>query len=76
LLTSDVAPRFFVEVKQQAKRDERFTVDGTLIQAWALQKSFRSKDGPDDGEGTEFRGQSRSNKTHKSTTDADARLYK
>jgi len=56
--------------------DEHFTVDGTLIQAWASQKSFRSKDGSDDGDGTNFHGQSRSNKTHESTTDADARLYK
>ncbi len=79
LLTSDVAQRFFAEVNQQAKRfmsDEHFTVDGTLIQAWASQKSFRSKDGSDDGDGTDFRGQKRSNKTHESTTDADARLYK
>src|SRR5271170_5016026 len=79
LLTSDVAQRFFAEVNQQAKRfmsDEHFTVDGTLIQAWASQKSFRSKDGSDDGDGTDFHGQKRSNKTHESTTDRDARLYK
>ena len=79
LLTSDVAQQFFAEVNQQAKRfmsDEHFTVDGTLIQAWASQKSFRRKDGSDDGDGTNFHGQSRSNKTHESTTDADARLYK
>ena len=44
--------------------------------AWASQKSFRLKDGSDDGDGTDFRGQSRSNKTHESTTDPDARLYK
>src|SRR5271170_8115679 len=77
LLTSDVAQRFFAEVNQQARRymsDEHFTVDGTLIQAWASQKSFRSKDG--DGDGTNFHGQKRSNKTHQSTTDPDARLYK
>ena len=79
LLTSDVAQRFFAEVNKQAKKfmsDEHFTVDGTLIQAWASQKSFRSKDGSDDGDGTNFHGQSRSNKTHASTTDPDARLYK
>jgi transposase len=79
LLTSDVAQQFFAEVNRQAKRfmsDEHFTVDGTLIQAWASQKSFRSKDGSDDDDGTNFRGQKRSNKTHESTTDADARLYK
>jgi len=56
--------------------DEHFTVDGTLKQAWASQKSFRAKDGSNDGDGTDFRGQSRSNKTHESTTDGDARLYK
>ena len=79
LLTSDVAQRFFAEVNVRAKKfmsDEHFTVDGTLIQAWASQKSFRAKDGSDDGDGTDFRGQKRSNKTHESTTDADARLYK
>jgi len=79
LLTSDVAQHFFAEVNKQAKRymsDEHFTVDGTLIQAWASQKSFRSKDGSDDGDGANFHGQKRSNKTHESTTDADARLYK
>src|SRR5277367_2486465 len=79
LLTSDMARRFFAEVNQQAKKfmsDEHFTVDGTLIQAWASQKSFRSKDGSGDGDGTDFRGQKRSNDTHQSSTDPDARLYK
>jgi transposase len=79
LLTSEVAQRFFAEVNQRAKRfmsDEHFTVDGTLIQAWASQKSFRAKDGSDDGDGTNFHGQKRSNETHESTTDPDARLYK
>jgi IS5 family transposase len=79
LLTSDVAQRFFTEVNLRAKKfmsDEHFTVDGTLIQAWASQKSFRAKDGSGDGDGTDFRGQKRSNKTHESSTDADARLYK
>jgi len=56
--------------------DEQFTVDGTLIQAWASQKSFQSKNGSDNGDGPNFHGQRRSNKTHESTTDADARLYK
>ena len=79
LLSSAVAQQFFSEVNQQAKRfmsDEHFTVDGTLIQAWASQKSFRSKDGSDDGDGSNFHGQKRSNSTHASTTDGDARLYK
>ena len=79
LLNSEVAQRFFAEVNLRAKKfmsDEHFTVDGTLIQAWASQKSFRAKDGSDSGDGADFRGQTRSNKTHESTTDADARLYK
>jgi transposase len=78
LLTSDVAQRFFAAVNEQAKRfmsDEHFTVDGTLIQAWASQKSFRKKDGADD-DGSNFHGGKRSNDTHESTTDPDARLYK
>ncbi len=78
LLISAVAQRFFAEVNQRAKRfmsDEHFTVDGTLIQAWASQKSFRAKDSSDD-DGTNFHGQKRSNETHESTTDPDARLYK
>ena len=77
LLNSEVAQRFFAEVNRLAKRfmtDEHFTVDGTLMQAWASQKSFRPKDGSDD-DGTNFRGQKRSNDTHRSTTDPDARLY-
>jgi len=78
LLTSEVAQQFFAAVNQQAKRfmsDEHFTVDGTLIQAWASQKSFKKKDGTDD-DGTNFHNQKRSNDTHESTTDPDARLYK
>ncbi len=78
LLTSDVAQQFFAAVNQQAKRfmsDEHFTVDGTLIQAWASHKSFRPKDGSGD-DGTNFHGQTRSNETHESTTDPDAQLYK
>ena len=71
--------QFFAEVNRQAKRfmsEDQFTVDGTLIQAWASQKSFRSKDGPDDGDGENFHGHKRVNKTHQASTDADARLYK
>ena len=68
----EVAQQFFAAVNRQAKRfmsDEHFTVDGTLIQAWASQKSFRAKDGSDDGDGANFHGQKRSNQTHASTTD-------
>jgi transposase len=83
LLTSDVAQAFFAAVTEQAKRfmsDEHFTVDGTLIRAWASHKSFRAKDGSDgdkgNSDGTNFHGQKRSNETHASTTDPDAQLYK
>jgi len=80
LLNSEVAQEFFAAVNQQATRfmsDEHFTVDGTLIAAWASQKSFRPKDGSDkDDDGTNFHGGKRSNETHESTTDPDARLYK
>jgi len=56
--------------------DEHFSVDGTLIEAWASQKSFRPKDGSDDGDGANFHGQKRKNDTHASTTDPDSRLYR
>src|ERR1700732_363224 len=57
--------------------DEHFSVDGTLIEAWASQKSFRAKDGGDnEGDGAYFRGQKRSNATHASTTDPESRLYR
>ena len=56
--------------------DEHFTVDGTLIEAWASQKSFQRKDGGSDGDGRDFRGEERKNDTHASTTDPDARLYR
>jgi len=62
LLTSNLAQRFFAEVNRLARRfmsDELFTVDGTLIQAWASQKSFRRKDGSDDGDGSNFCDQKR-----------------
>ena len=54
--------------------NEHLTVDGTLIHA--SQKRFRRKDGSDNGNGTHFRGQKRSNETHPSTTDPESRLYK
>jgi transposase len=78
LLNSEVAQQFFAAVNRQAKRfmsDDHFTVDGTLIQAWASHRSFRPKDGSDDDR-TNFHGTKRSNETHESTTDPDARLYK
>ena len=55
--------------------DEHFSVDGTLIEAWASQKSFRPKDGSDQ-DGTDFHGQKRKNDTHASVTDPASRLYR
>jgi transposase len=86
LLRGDVAAAFFDAVVAQARTadllsDEHFTVDGTLLEAWASLKSFRPKDEgairpPDDpGNPTvNFHGESRRNDTHQSTTDPDARL--
>jgi transposase len=88
LLTGDVAAAFFTAVLDQARAaqllsDEHFTVDGTLFQAWASHKSFQPRDSgptdpPDDaGNATvDFRGQRRSNATHASKTDPDAKLYR
>ncbi len=56
--------------------DEHFSVDGTLIEAWASHKSFRPKDGADDGDGENFHGQKCNNDSHHSTTDPDSRLYR
>jgi transposase len=77
LLNQELARVFFDRVLRQAKgnlSDEHFTVDGTMIEACASQKSFQ-KDGGDD-QGGEFRGQKRTNETHQSKTDADAKLYR
>jgi transposase len=78
LLNQDVARAFFQRVLAQAKphlSDEHFSVDGTLIEAWASQKSFQKKDGGDDEPG-QFRGDKRSNETHASKTDPESRLYR
>jgi len=56
--------------------DEHFSVDGTLIEAWASHKSFKPKDGGDDDDGANFHKQKRSNETHESTSDPDSRLYR
>lgn len=81
LLAGDIAREFFACVVEQARAlrllsDEHFTVDGTLIEAWASQKSFRPKDGSDDGGEGGFRGQKRRNETHRSTSDPEAKLYR
>jgi IS5 family transposase len=86
LLTGDVASAFFDAVLIHADTarllsDEHFTVDGTLLEAWASHKSFRPRDEePPTGAGgnptVNFHGQRRRNDTHRSTTDPDARLYR
>jgi transposase len=89
LLEGEVAQAFFDQVLAQARErdllsDEHFTVDGTLIEAWAGQKSFKRKaaempsEPPDDpgNPSIDFRGERRTNATHASTTDPEARLYK
>ena len=87
LLDGDIAEAFFAEVVAAIKADglmsdEHFTVDGTLLEAWASHKSFKPKGQkgtpPDDPKNpsVDFHGQPRRNDTHQSTTDPDARLYK
>ena len=88
LLGGRIVQEFFAQVIEQARSrrllsDEHFTVDGTLVEAWAGHKSFKPKNAkpskpPDDpGNPTvDFTGQKRSNETHSSTTDPDARLYR
>src|SRR5919112_5218228 len=86
LLEGEIAAKFLRAVLAQPKvkallSDEHFSVDGTLIQAWASMKSFRPKDGsgepPDPGRNGErdFHGERRTNDTHVSTTDPQARLF-
>jgi transposase len=87
LLAGDIADAFFAEVLAAIKADgllsdEHFTVDGTLLEAWASHKSFKPKASsrrpPDDPKNpsVDFHGETRRNDTHQSTTDPDARLYK
>jgi len=83
LLNEEIAEGFFRRVIERAKpfmSDEHFTVDGTLIEAWASHKSFRRKDGkgkpPEAGGDVDFHGEKRKNETHASTTDPDARLFR
>ena len=89
LLDGDIAAKFMAgvlnlpEVKKLLS-SEHFSVDGTLIEAWASMKSFKPKDPPEGGTPSEggrnapadFKGEKRSNETHASTTDPDARLYR
>ena len=88
LLEGDIAAKFLSAVLAQPRvkkllSTDHFSVDGTLIEAWASMKSFRPRDGSDNppGDGgrnaeADFHGKKRSNETHASTTDPDARLYR
>jgi transposase len=88
LLAGDIAAKFLAAVLSQPQvkkllSTDHFSVDGTLVEAWASMKSFKPRDGSDDppaaggrnGEAN-FHGEKRSNETHISTTDPDARLYR
>jgi transposase len=94
LLAGAIAPKFLAALLTQPRvrallSDDHFSVDGTLIEAWAAMKSFRPKDDSDGGPGgdatgtaqgrngeRDFHGEKRSNATHASSTDPDARLYR
>lgn len=88
LLNGRIAEKFFEKVVEHARQarllsDEHFTVDGTLVEAWAGQKSFKPKGSNKDDDSTgprnrtsNYHGKKRSNKTHESTTDPDARLFR
>jgi transposase len=90
LLAGDIAVKFFAAVLRQPQikallSDEHFSVDGSLIEAWASLKSFKPKDAAEDGppesgggrnRERDFHGETRSNATHASTTDPDARLFR
>jgi len=89
LLEGEIAAKFLAAVLSQPRvrrllSGDHFSVDGTLIEAWALLKSFKPRDPPDKSglscggrnPPANFRGEKRSNETHRSTTDRDARLYR
>ena len=91
LIAGEIATRFLSAVLAQPRvkgllSDEHFSVDGTLIEAWASMKSFRPKEGSGGGDDAQppagrnaerdFKGEKRSNQTHASTSDPDAKLYR
>jgi transposase len=87
LLEAEVADEFFAAVVDQAKlrrfvSSDHFSVDGTLLEAWASHKSFKPEEGPPTeppagrNVEVEFHGEKRSNETHASTTDPESRLYR
>lgn len=81
LQNGDIFEKFMRELLSLPKvkpllSDEHFSIDGTLIEAWASHKSFKPKDGTDTDDGSDFHGQQRKNDTHASTTDPEAKLYR
>ena len=81
LQQGDVLQKFMAKLLAHRKvkpllSDEHFSVDGTLIEAWASHKSFKPKDGDKDDDGSNFHGQVRKNDSHASTSDPDAKLYR
>lgn len=81
LQQGDVFAKFMIKLLNHPQvapllSDEHFSVDGTLIEAWASHKSFRPKDGSDEGDGSDFHGAKRKNDTHASTSDPESRLYR
>ena len=85
-MNGEISEQFFAAVVEVAREanlvsDEHFTIDGTLLEAWASHKSFRPKDGGEPPSGgrnpdADFHGTKRRNDTHESTTDPEARLYR
>ena len=81
LQQGDVFQEFMAKLLEHEKvkpllSDEHFSVDGTLIEAWASHKSFKPKQAPKGDDGSDFHGQARKNDTHQSTTDPEAKLYR
>ena len=81
LQEGDVFQKFMVKLLEHEKikpllSDEHFSVDGTLIEAWASHKSFKPKQSKKGDDGSDFHGQIRKNDTHQSTTDPEAKLYR
>ena len=81
LQEGDVFEKFMTKLLNHEKvkpllSDEHFSVDGTLIEAWASHKSFKPKRAKNDDDGSNFHGQVRKNDTHQSTTDPEAKLYR
>ena len=81
LQEGDVFEKFMTKLLKHEKvkpllSDEHFSVDGTLIEAWASHKSFKPKQAKTDDDGSNFHGQLRKNDTHQSMTDPEAKLYR